>query len=305
VEKRRLIVYGIVLIAIISVGTLLFHSPGQATSRNQGDAILIIRLYGTIQETGGGSLALESSITPHYVENQLKQAARDPSVRGVVLRISSPGGSVAASQEIYRMVADFEKPIVISMGDVAASGGYYIAVGADAIVANPGTTTGSIGVITTALNLDELYDKLGIRMEIIKSGRHKDMFQRALTEEERQLLQDFSDEAYEQFITAIAEGRQLDAEYVRQLATGEVFIGSQALELNLVDRLGGIDEAVALAGELAGVSNPVAKEVAQPSFWQQIFGLAAAQSVELLRDRTLPVPSEFWAAFEGLPIVRY
>src|SRR5690606_15725083 len=139
--------------------------------------------------------------------------------------------------------------------------GYYISAAADAIVANPGTITGSIGVISAVTNLEGLYEKLGIEVEIIKTGEHKDMLQRALTDEERQLLQDLSDEAWRQFVEAVAEGRGLDVAHVEQRATGEVFTGSQALELGLVDRLGALDAAVQLAGELAGLDGPVPVEI--------------------------------------------
>ncbi len=130
--------------------------------------------------------------------------------------------------------------------------------------------TGSIGVIFSILNMDGLYEKLGVELETIKSGRHKDMFSRKFTDEERRLLQRISDEAYDQFITEVAEGRNLEKEYVRELATGQLYLGSQALELGLVDRLGGIEEAIALAAEIAGLEKPVKYEFPPPSFFEQL-----------------------------------
>lgn len=304
VTGKRALVIGIIVIGFISAGIVLSQPMGGSAGDVRGDHVLVLRLYGAIQESGGGLLSTDGVITPRLVSQQLQYAARTQSIRAVVLRVSSPGGSVAASQEIYDMIRRFDKPIVISMGDTAASGGYYISAAADGIVANPGTTTGSIGVITSMLKLEELYAKLGIEMEIIKSGRHKDMFQRPLTAEERDLLQEFSDTAWHQFIQAVAEGRNLDPEYVKELATGIVFSGSQALELGLVDRLGGINEAVAYAGELAGLTNPVAYELPAPSVWQQLFGLSA-QAVSLLRGQMIPYPLGLLESIEAIPNVRY
>lgn len=302
-KSQRLFVIGIILIAFVSAGILLTRNM-DSTANVRGDRVLVLRLYGGIQESGGGLLGMEGTITPQLVERQLRMAAASPSIQAVVLRVSSPGGSVAASQEIYSIIQRFDKPIVISMGDTAASGGYYIAAAADGIVANPGTITGSIGVITSMLNLQELYDKLGIQVEIIKSGRHKDMSQRPLTPEERELLQALNDEAWNQFVQAIVDGRDLDIDHVRNLATGEVFTGSQALQLGLVDRLGGIDEAVAFAGELAGLEDPVAYELPSPSVWRQFFNLSA-EAVTLLRNRVVPNPLNRLESLEGIPTLRY
>ncbi len=219
-------------------------------------------------------MGFTQGITPRYVEAQLKKAEEDDTIKAAVLRVNSPGGSVAASQEIAALIKAFPKPLVISMGDMAASGGYYISAPAEGIVALPGTLTGSLGVITQVMDMEGLYEKLGIKMEFIKSGRHKDMLSRELTSEERQLMQELSDEIYDQFITDVAAGRKLNKEKVLDLATGQLYTGSQALELGLVDRLGGIDEALEWAGEMAGVMDPEKYEFPSPSFWEQISGLA-------------------------------
>lgn len=158
------------------------------------------------------------------------------------------------------------------MADMAASGGYYISAYAQGIVAQPGTMTGSIGVISTLMNLEGLYEMLGVEVETIKSGEHKDMFSRALTEEERDIIQEISDQAYEQFITDIARGRGLSMEEVREVATGELFLGSQALELGLVDKLGGVEEAIDLLAQLNDFENPVCYDLPQPSLFDQMFG---------------------------------
>jgi protease-4 len=238
--------------------------------------IAVISLTGPIQESGGGLLFPAAAITPDLVRRLLEQAERDGSIKGVVLRIESPGGAIAASQEIGDMIKNFDekKPIVVSMGDMATSGGYYISAHADMIIAQPGTITGSIGVIFQHINVDGLLEKLGIEMETITGGEHKDMFVTPLTEERRDLIQRITDKAHDQFIQTVAEGRDLPLDKVRELATGELFIGTQAYDLGLVDRLGGRQVAIDAAAELAGVLDPVVIELAPPvpSIWDLILG---------------------------------
>jgi protease-4 len=193
------------------------------------------------------------------IVDQLEHMRRDPSVHAVVLRLDSPGGGVAASQEIYDAVQRLrkdDKPVVASMGGVAASGAYYIACGADSIVANPGTLTGSIGVIMSFPNTEELFRKVGVRFEVVKTGKFKDIgsLSRPMTPEERQLLQGVLSNVYEQFVSAISEGRDLERNEILPYADGRVFSGSQALDYGFVDRLGDLDDAIRLAGGLAGIA---------------------------------------------------
>jgi len=176
----------------------------------------------------------------------------------VVVRIQSPGGVVGPTQEIYdaiRQLRERGKPVVASMGSVAASGGYYLAAASTRIVANPGTLTGSIGVIMQLAEIEGLLRKVGVRYEVIKAGRFKDSgsFARPMTPEERAVLQAILDDMHDQFVTAIADGRRLAKERVRALADGRVYSGRMAKELGLVDALGGLDEAIRLAGELGGI----------------------------------------------------
>ncbi|MGM0688040.1 MAG: signal peptide peptidase SppA [Bacillota bacterium] len=271
-NKRKAIIISLVVISVLAVIALPFLGeifPGRGPSRFGEDRIVVIRLSGTIQEAQGGFLS--GGISPRLVHSQLQRAAVDSSIAGVILRVDSPGGSLAASQEIAAMVRDFKKPIVVSMADMAASGGYYISAPAQGIVAQPGTMTGSIGVISTLMNLDGLYEKLGIEVETFKTGEHKDMFSRNLTEAERLIIQEISDEAYNQFIADVAEGRGMSIAEVRKLATGQIYLGSQALELGLVDRLGGVDEAIEFLAELNDLKNPVRYEFPQPSMFTQLF----------------------------------
>lgn len=192
------------------------------------------------------------------IVDEIKEHAKDHSIKAIILRIDSPGGAVGPSQEIYDEVkkASAEKHIVVSMGSVAASGGYYIASPADMIFANPGTLTGSIGVIMEIPNLEGLMTKIGVRTEVIKSGRHKDMASafRKMEKEDRELLQGVLDNVHEQFIRAVAEGRKLSVDGIRPIADGRIFTGEQAKGLRLVDELGTLEDAIGKAAELAGIS---------------------------------------------------
>jgi len=257
------VVFSIVIVLIL---ILSFSGCGGV-----GGKIAVIPLSGTIVGASQQGLLTSGGITPKLVRNYLSRAEADGFVKAVVLRIESPGGSAAASQEIATEVRRFKektgKPVVVSMGDVAASGGYYISVYADRIVANPATLTGSIGVISELIYIEGLLEKLGLKMETIKAGEHKDMGIRPLTDEERQIMQAITDDLYEQFVSAVAEGRNLPPETVRNLATGQLYTGGQALKLGLVDELGDQDRAIELAAELAGVTAPVVEEYGVSGPW--------------------------------------
>ncbi len=190
---------------------------------------------------------------------ELKRFGDNASVKAIVLRIDSPGGGVVPSQEIHdavrRVRSNTNKAVVASMGTVAASGGYYIAVATDRIMANPGTLTGSIGVIMETANLEGLLDKLGVKGVVVKSGKFKDVGSplRKMTDEELKVLQAVMDDVHDQFIEAVAEGRSMELAETRAIADGRVFTGRQAKELKLVDELGNLDDAIQLAADLAGI----------------------------------------------------
>jgi protease-4 len=195
------------------------------------------------------------------IVRQIKKYTEDGSVPAIVLRVDSPGGGVAASQEIYAQLErarEEGKVIVVSMGSVAASGGLYIAMAADTVVANPGTLTGSIGVIFQYQTIDELADKIGIHSQVVKSGELKDVgsMWREPTEHDLAHLQSVIDDTYEQFVTVVAEGRGMEPAQIRPLADGRIFTGRQALEANLVDLLGDLDEALEVAAEMTGLDVP-------------------------------------------------
>lgn len=220
----------------------------------KSERITVIKLEGVISDTGTNSIFKDGTSSSAVLE-QIVKATKDPNVKAIVLRINSPGGTVAASQEIYQalMNARKKKPIVITMGDVAASGGYYIASAGDSIYANPGTLTGSIGVITSYLNFTDLFKKIGVEGVTIKSGLYKDIgnASRHLTEAERKILQELLNNSYNQFISDVAKGRKMEKSKVSSIAEGLIYTGEQAKKIGLVDTLGDYYKAVAHAQTLA------------------------------------------------------
>lgn len=284
-----IVAVGIVLtlIAVAFAANRIPDSKGLAST--ESDKIAVINLTGTIAFSQSSSL-LEASSTNATMDD-LERAEEDPSLQAVVLRIDSPGGSAAASHELYEQVMRLKesgKKVVASFGDTAASGGYYVAAAADKIVSLPSTLTGSIGVISTVPNLEELYKMLGYKERVFKSGPHKDMLSatRPLTSEEEEIMQGIIDDTYDQFLNAVVEGRGLPKEEVRQLADGRIYTGSQAKDVGLVDELGGQREAIELAAKLAGIEGePEVVEYRQtPGFFDILSG------VQLFKQNSLPFP---------------
>jgi len=196
-------------------------------------------------------------VTSEQTLKHLTEFRNNPNVKSIVLRIESPGGAVGAAQEIYQEIerTNAVKPVVASMGSMGASGGYYAALGADTIMANPGTMTGSIGVIVKFPNLEGLFEKIGYKSEVVKSGPLKDIgaSNRSLNEKERAVMQDLIDNVYNQFVQDIAAARAMPEETVFELADGRIYTGEQALELGLIDRLGNFTDAITIAAELGGL----------------------------------------------------
>ncbi len=261
----------ILWVILVLIGIYVIWVAAQQISFSLRPKVALVRLSGPISESGDTGLFSVGGITPAQVEGFLTRAERDSSVKALILRIDSPGGTVAASQAIAESIKRFKektkKPVVVSMGDIAASGGYYISLYADKIIAHRGTTTGSIGVIALLFSVEELLKNLGIQPEIFKSGKYKDIFRglRPLSDEERALLQQYVDEFYEQFVNAVAEGRKLPVERVRELATGQPYTGVQALQLGLVDQLGSLEDAVRIARDFAGVPEAEVIEYRPPA----------------------------------------
>ncbi|MBW4551931.1 MAG: signal peptide peptidase SppA [Aphanocapsa sp. GSE-SYN-MK-11-07L] len=227
----------------------------------------------------------------------------------LLLRIDSPGGTVGDSQEIYSALKRLREKVkvVASFGNISASGGVYIGMGAEHIVANPGTITGSIGVILRGNNLERLLEKIGVSFKVIKSGPYKDIlaFDRELTDPEKDILQALIDTSYQQFVQTVAEGRNLAEEAVRSFADGRVFTGQQALELGLVDRLGTEEEARRWAAELVGLDPEKTKtftiEERKP-FWNRLLP-GGARSASTLGSGMNWL--EFELATSGLPLWLY
>jgi len=224
----------------------------------------------------------------------LTEFRKDPHVKAVVLRVESPGGGVGASQEVYREVQRTvgEKPVVASFGGVAASGGYYAAAAASYIIANPGTLTGSIGVVAHLPNLQGLFDKVGYRTVTIKSGQFKDVGNpgRELTEAEKALLQETIEGMHAQFVRDVAAGRRLAVEEVRSIADGRVLSGEKALELRLVDALGNFQDALAKARELGGIvgeGRVVYADKERKSLLRLILGLTGLRGLDQMLDPAL------------------
>lgn len=226
-----------------------------------GDEVALIRIEGTIQSGEGSENPFggETGAYSERITKQLKRAQNDGSIRAVVLRVDSPGGGVTPSDEIRNEILrtrnDHNKPVVISMGSLAASGGYYISAPANHIVANPTSLTGSIGVIMMIPEVQDLLGKVGVKTYVFKSGEHKDDSSglRPLTAADQAIFQALVQESYDRFVQVIVEGRGLPADRVREIADGRIYTGQQAKAIGLVDEFGDLPEAVAKAGQLAGI----------------------------------------------------
>ncbi len=236
----------LVFFSVFTLTRLIGKHDSQAISLAGGDKIGVLEIKGVI-------------VNSRKTLDNLRQFMQDRSIKGILLRIDSPGGAVAPSQEIYselwKIREKGEKKIVASFGNVAASGGYYIASASDRIVSNPGTITGSIGVIMEMSNIQKLLEKIGVEPYVIKSGEFKDIGSttRPMSEREKKILQGVIDDVYMQFVEDVAKGRGLTVEKVKKIANGTIFSGRQALGLGLVDQLGTFQDAVNLLAKLSGI----------------------------------------------------
>jgi len=282
---------GVILFMVFSsiIGSLL--PEGFMEPDNQ---IAIVEIQGMISASRG-------------TVRQLRKFQRDPKVKGIILRIDSPGGAVGPSQEIYNAVMRIReegldeggKPIVASLGSVAASGGYYIASAANTIFANPGTLTGSIGVIMAFSNIQDLIKKIGIRPEVIKSGVFKDAGSpvRKISVKERKLLQNLVDDVHQQFVDDVAKGRSLPTEDVHRLADGRVYTGRQALKLKMVDRMGGLQAAIDFLAIQMGIegSPNIVQEEEQVPFMDWLMQSSIKKNLtEALSVHAYPSPQFLW-----------
>ncbi|MCL1865175.1 MAG: signal peptide peptidase SppA [Spirochaetes bacterium] len=266
-DKQRKIMTAILallaLIAVIAVIDISLKidkkskSDLKLTLRDFGQGIEIVRVEGPI-EMSDNTRAFGMSQGAEGVIKQLNDIEKNSNIKGVVVRINSPGGTVAATQEIYEKIWKLRKKNIItvaSMGDVAASGGYYVASACNYIMANYGTITGSIGVISYSPNLKRLFDKLGIEMNVIKSGKYKDILSshRDITPMEKTLIQEMIDQSYHKFVKDIALGRNMNQDDILPIADGRVMNGETALNNKLIDQLGTFEDAIIKAKELASL----------------------------------------------------
>lgn len=240
-----------------------------------GEKVAVVEIKGLITES-------------RSVVDRIIKFKKDKTVKAIVLRIETPGGAVGPSQEIYQEVRKTGqvKNVVASMGAVAASGGYYIASAAHKIFANPGTITGSIGVVAEFSNIEELLKKVGLKTVIIKSGDFKDIGSplREMTTEERELIKGLIDGVHKQFIGAVAEGRNLPIDAVEKIADGRILTGEQAKELGLVDQLGNLQDAITLASKLAGIKEEphiIYSEKKRPSIWDFLLGALLQKGIDI------------------------
>lgn len=243
---------GVIIAGVLGL-KLLTDREEVMPSLSSGDAVALIRVEGVIVSRAGPFdvvAAASGSIIDH-----IESAANDDRVRSIVLAVNSPGGGVVATDLIYHALVSQPKPFVVSMGDIAASGGYYVSAPADWIIATPNTLTGSIGVVSEFISIEGLMEDHGVKAVTIASGPRKDFGSplRTMTKAEQDYWQDLTDETHAAFVDIVIEGRDLSAETVRQLADGRVYTGRQALDMGLVDALGYEDDAIAKAAELGGI----------------------------------------------------
>lgn len=261
-NNKKWIWIGMVVLFIMAlmVGILSDVKKDDNAIRGGTDYVAVIRIDGAIVGGPRNDVLFGASgmTTSEQIMYEMEKARKDSRAKAVLIRINSPGGSTGATQEIAEEMDKIKsagKPIIISMGDTCASAGYWIASKGDYIFANPATLTGSIGVYMEYTNVEELMNKLGIHSEKIKSGEHKDIMSmyRPMTPEENQMIQQMVDDIYAQFVSTVADGRQMDIEKVKKIADGRILTGKQAMDLGLVDAMGNYYDALSYAGGRAGL----------------------------------------------------
>ena len=241
-----------IIVSVLTLGVSSLVALGKkSTNLEFGEKVGVVEIKGVISEA-------------QHITRALKRLRNDDSIKAIVVRIDSPGGAVGPAQEIFSEILKTRKTkkVVASFGSIAASGGYYVAAAADGIIANPGTITGSIGVIMTFTNLQTLFEKIGMTPTVIKSGKYKDVGSpnRKMTADEQQMLQKLVDGIRAQFVNAIATGRNIAPAKVEPLADGRIFSGQEAKELGLIDKLGNFEDAIEWAGRLGGIKGKIETE---------------------------------------------
>ena len=284
-----ILIFSAITVGGIIVSILLMLSKSDRTDFGKGDKVGVIEIIGPIADSKA------------VLEN-LKKFREASSIKAIVVRINSPGGGVGPSQEIYREIQKVikEKIVVASMGAIAASGGYYIAAGSNKIVANPGTITGSIGVIMGYTNLEKLFEKIGLTPVVIKSGEYKDIGSpaRTMTSSEKEFLQRFTNLIHQQFVKAIAQGRNLEQTEVEKIADGRILTGEEAKVLGLVDQIGNFEDAVELAGRLGGIKGRIITVYPHKKKYSILKYLAESSAKEIFKQM---LHSSFFTAYMYSP----
>jgi protease IV len=280
-RKRILIGLGVIAGLLIFYFSVLFFIGGYGGKSGRfsfGDRIGIVEIKGVI---------IQSS----EIIEQIHQYVEDEGVKAIILRIDSPGGGVGPSQEIHREILRIKtkKKVITSMGSVAASGGYYIACASDLIVANPGTITGSIGVLMEFTNIEELFKKIGIKGVVLKSGEHKDMGSplREMGPEEKKIIQGVIDDVHQQFVQAVSEGRKMNRTKVMEIADGRIVTGEQAKQMGLVDQLGNLQDAIDVVSKMVGVRGKpgILYPKKRFSLWELLIKEATSTLLETLHEK--------------------
>lgn len=259
--------------------------------------------------SGNGKIAIVeldfTIIDSAPIVRQFKKYREDKSIKAIVLHVNSPGGGVAASQEMYEEVKktrDSGKPVIVSFGSIAASGGYYVACGSNLIVSNPGTLTGSIGVIISFVNFKELSEKIGIKDVTIKSGELKDSGNplRDMNEKDRAYFQEIVDDSYEQFLDVVSKERKIDKDELRNIANGRVYTGRQAKEIKLVDSLGTLEDAIRIAGQIAKIEGEpaIVKEKRRNNIFDYLIENMTNNQIKILKE-------EVYNEYLNKPVLQY
>lgn len=274
-----ILIFSTVVTTAMILMTLLVTLSTRDSEFEFGEKVGVIEINGIIADSKN-------------VLNHLKRFREDNAIKAIVVRIDSPGGAVGPSQEIFREIrkTSATKKVVASMGTIAASGGYYIAAGANGIVANPGTITGSIGVIMGFTNYEELLHKIGLVPIVVKSGEYKDIGSpvREMKPEEKKILREFAKKIHRQFIKDIVDGRKMDMKKVESIADGRIFTGQESKKFGLVDRLGNLEDAIEWAGRLGGIKGKIATVYAKEKKYSLLRYITDSSAEALLNHILVP-----------------
>ena len=299
-KKESLI--GTLIIVVFIFSALLTQSPSKQTQDHSPSPSLFAKNGIAIIDINGpiSFPAYSSTVFPagaDLILSQLTEIKKDSHVKGLLVRINSPGGTVGASQEIYNAIKTIKTerniPVIAQIGDVGASGGYYAALGCDTIFANPGSLVGSIGVILGNISIEDLSEKYGIDYEVYKSGPYKDLLSmwRNTNADEADLLQTLVNNVHEQFKNAFMQSRQLSAQNAATLAQGQIFTGEQALNENIIDQLGGYQDALIYIGNKAGLGDSPHIITKYKSTWSNVVNLLNNEFSNALQNTLNPLPS--------------